>query len=380
VVGLTLNAAACNAAWGIDDLRFTRARPSADGGSGGTAGQGAAATGGEATGGGGAGGAGHTGGDGAGGAGGSAVNCAPGSVADCYTGPESTRNVGECHDGQWQCNESGTGYSACEQEVTPGVEICGNDYDEDCNGAAEAECLATDGLLVRYYIDEASTGQAPTALLDAAASPLALPISYSNALSYYEVAGNRGLYWDASGSGGVASVALDGTKVWTALHGARQATIEAVVDVEEAYSGGSSSVLRIGPAGSYTSELRLGVDTGELAICSISGSLDCGEWDVEYGTGRMVLHLVIDTDQQLVTNRARLYRNGVLQTPVTAPANPAAGTTLDLTGSALGLGNRPTGATSLRGGILYAALYSQVLSPSAISQNVDMLSVSDDRP
>ncbi|WP_437297123.1 SBBP repeat-containing protein [Sorangium sp. So ce426] len=73
---------------------------------------------------GGAGAAGGAGGAGAAGGGGSEP-CEP-----CYTGPESTRRVGECKDG---CLRGGT----CVDEVLPRTEACTKANDESCDGVAE---------------------------------------------------------------------------------------------------------------------------------------------------------------------------------------------------------------------------------------------------
>lgn len=78
-------------------------------------------------------GTGAAGSGGHGGAGGG-VSCEPGVTEPCYTGPEGTQDIGPCHGGTWTCNAQGNGYSACDGQVTPGVEINFSQGDEDCDG------------------------------------------------------------------------------------------------------------------------------------------------------------------------------------------------------------------------------------------------------
>jgi hypothetical protein len=61
--------------------------------------------------------------------------CEPGTVEDCYSGPEGTANVGMCKSGMRTCETSGQGWLECEGEMTPFGENCLTpDMDEDCDG------------------------------------------------------------------------------------------------------------------------------------------------------------------------------------------------------------------------------------------------------
>ena len=65
------------------------------------------------------------------------AECCPGKSRPCYSGPEGTRNVGVCQDGDQTCLKDGTWDSACDGEVTPaGGESC-NGLDDDCNGEVD---------------------------------------------------------------------------------------------------------------------------------------------------------------------------------------------------------------------------------------------------
>ena len=66
------------------------------------------------------------------GTGGSA--CEPSAMEDCYAGPADTEGIGICRAGTKTCDAEGLNYSACDGEISPGVETCASDQDEDCDG------------------------------------------------------------------------------------------------------------------------------------------------------------------------------------------------------------------------------------------------------
>jgi hypothetical protein len=66
--------------------------------------------------------------------------CEAGSVAACYDGPVGTVGVGACHGGTQVCNATGTGYDACDGDVVPGAEVCGDGLDNDCDGVVDDGC------------------------------------------------------------------------------------------------------------------------------------------------------------------------------------------------------------------------------------------------
>jgi MYXO-CTERM domain-containing protein len=63
-----------------------------------------------------------------------------GMKADCYTGPLSSKNVGICVGGQWQCTAVvGSGipsWGPCIGQILPGAEVC-NGLDDNCNGTVD---------------------------------------------------------------------------------------------------------------------------------------------------------------------------------------------------------------------------------------------------
>lgn len=52
----------------------------------------------------------------------------------CYTGPAGTATNTPCHPGVWACNR---GRWDCIKQQTPGVELCGDGLDNDCDGTAD---------------------------------------------------------------------------------------------------------------------------------------------------------------------------------------------------------------------------------------------------
>ena len=68
--------------------------------------------------------------------------CMLGDRRDCYIGDEREPDVGICRRGTQDCVPHGefTRWGDCLDQVTPVVEICGNDLDEDCNGIADDGC------------------------------------------------------------------------------------------------------------------------------------------------------------------------------------------------------------------------------------------------
>ncbi|HVV88289.1 MAG TPA: MopE-related protein [Kofleriaceae bacterium] len=62
--------------------------------------------------------------------------CHPGDSGACYDGPGGTNGTGACTGGTHTCDDSGH-WGACEGEVVPHGEICGNNVDDNCNGQVD---------------------------------------------------------------------------------------------------------------------------------------------------------------------------------------------------------------------------------------------------
>jgi pimeloyl-ACP methyl ester carboxylesterase len=64
--------------------------------------------------------------------------CKSGDERSCYTGPVGTKNVGACKEGKETCANNKWG--PCQGEVTPNPEVCGDNIDNNCNGAIDEGC------------------------------------------------------------------------------------------------------------------------------------------------------------------------------------------------------------------------------------------------
>lgn len=240
--------------------------------------------------------------------------------------------------------------------------------------------LVDDGLVARYYIDEADTGQTPTELVDHAPMPLNLAITYAPTMQFaVDAAGHRGLRFDLEGADGRASTAVDGSKLVGALQTSTTATIELVADVQ-GVTDVNSRIVYIGldaEAGrfSLTSDLptRLYLFGNDQELYA-SAAIDLP------GTGRCVVHAVLDTAQTDPLDRARIYVNGS-PLPNFDGTAPALDTPLDLgVGRHFVIGNREISGRTIRGMIYYTALYSTALSDVQVVQNALLLLESDDTP
>jgi hypothetical protein len=244
-------------------------------------------------------------------------------------------------------------------------------------GEGNPDPLVGRGLVVRYFIDEAASGTVPKTLLDSAPSPLPLTIFY-DAMSFDEVGGNRGLRWSAITQLGRVSAPIGGTKIQTELHGSKTGTIEVVVDVEATAKYGR--ICHIGYdilAGFFT--LRINTpDT--ISFNYHSGNNPAGTWPLDHAAaGRQVMHLVYDSTRSVPEDRARLFLDGKLQTPLggTNPVDPNDG--LNMPASAhFVIGNAEVGDRGIQGTVFYMALYSEALTDAELSQNATALLASDD--
>lgn len=239
------------------------------------------------------------------------------------------------------------------------------------------EGMVDEGLLARWWIDEAGSGQAPILLADSTASPMDLPLIYVGDMPVFVTTnGNIGLYWDSRGLDGRAMAPIAGSKIHTELGASGRATFELVVAMDDSVSQ-TSRLLHIGTAGS--DDFVIGAnDSSTLQVRWRNGPTMNFEttWD---GT-RQVVHVVVDTDQVSVVDRVRAYVGGIELVPA-SEAGPEQGITLPLDpGSSLVIGNRSDGQRSIEGAIHYTAIYLEPLDPAEIVLNVTTLKGDDDGP
>jgi hypothetical protein len=252
--------------------------------------------------------------------------------------------------------------------------------------------LVGDGLIVRYFLDEAASGQTPTMAVDAAPQPLALPLVYSkmggNNPVYVEQSGQRGLSWTKIELDGRATIPVDTTKIQSRLAGSTTATIEVVVEIDQVSADGSR-VSHIG-AGSEPGWLTLRSDDIQKAQTYWQGDKLAGAWDVDWvAEGRAVVHLVYDTAQADPAARVRLCLDGQ-QLPDAADTveHPTQNQTITIPATGMlmkpvhyTLGNRGEDVMrSFEDALFYAALYDVALSDGDIASNAALLGQDDDAP
>ncbi|KKK85923.1 hypothetical protein LCGC14_2768380 [marine sediment metagenome] len=247
--------------------------------------------------------------------------------------------------------------------------------------------LVDTGLLVRYYIDEAASGQGPAEVLDNSIAPdFDLAITYDTTdLNYNEISGNRGLENTNVDTDARAVKDINDTsdKVRDNIHGAQKATLEAVVRADSFNAGGGRCF-----------GINVGTTDGSFMLRGATSSF---QFAAEFGAGvnpqvyrtwtdgiasRSVFHVVVDTTQATADDRIKVYRDGTLITP-TVNDNPALNDTIELdAGSTMFMFNRGTVsfARSMDGVLFYAALYSSAFTSGNVTTNHNILTSDDDTP
>jgi hypothetical protein len=254
----------------------------------------------------------------------------------------------------------------------------GQDRSDGANKDASPR-LIDRGLVARYLIAEAASGSAPTALIDAAPSPLPLPITYSPNFQYTTVTGHRGIQWAAMAAHPARATApISGTKVAARLGGATTWTLEVVVDVQALSPPGGIDCRIITLANGTTTYGDAALVTSDLTHVNLFVNGVATTWAVTEASGRHVLHAVVDTAPVDPAQRAQLYVDGAPAT-LGGGAEPLQGETLTLAASeSLSIGNVDTGGRSFIGVEYYAALYDVALSPTEVAANASALGADDD--
>ena len=253
-----------------------------------------------------------------------------------------------------------------------------DDDDMDSSGGELPDGFVDEGLLVRYFLDEADSGTDEPEVADASmVDPLPLDISYSGGLPFFtEVDGNRGLMWDAPGEDGGPRVEILGTKIQD-LDGLTEATIEVVV-LLESVTEQASRLSHIG-AGSG-SDFTLSSSADDQVEFRLTGSTP-GVWSVPFSDGNpVVLTLLFDSEEGEGSDRVLLFVDGE---PVAASEYqaPPQGTTISLAPAGrYSIGNRGNGSRSIEGVLFYAAMYTVALDETQVAHNAEILLDDDDTP
>ena len=231
-------------------------------------------------------------------------------------------------------------------------------------------------LLARYWMEEASSGQGPTQLLDDQASPLNLPITYDGAnYSYTAPATGRGWTSTTNNNQGRATTLVDGTKIQTTLDGATAATIEIVVAID-ALNSSWSRLIHIGDNSDSGYFTLSSPNTTTLAFTSLVTNR--GQWNPGFDGTRAVFHLVYDSSEPTAGDRVRLYKNGTLLTSTGGTAPPLNETLSIPNGKYFAIANRELCCRSFDGAIYYAAVYDGALTAAEASTKSTALLALDD--
>ena len=247
-------------------------------------------------------------------------------------------------------------------------------------------------LLAEFWVDEAASGQVPTTLVDNAATPLNMPLTYVGSSPVWSdgTGGNRHLRFtgtDGTDTGG-GIVDTDGTKIDN-IHGSTQATLVAKYSMDDngctnngerifgISTGNSSSdgwfairervlrdTLQVNWAGQSTGAYAIGNGTPKCPIDTAA-----------------TVHWVVDTTQAVAADRVKAYIDGVAATvQVHSGALPAQNETIDLgTGTRrMFLGKPHNGIRTFRGRVWYAALYDSALSAATVASDATAINACDD--
>lgn len=244
--------------------------------------------------------------------------------------------------------------------------------------------LSDSGLLVRYYVDEATSGSAPAAVLDASgvADDFDLTIDYgSGNLAYTEAGGMAGLISSSeTGTQHARKTIVTSDKIQTALNGATAATLEVVVDVDSFNaSGGRIFGLQDRAGGNGIFMLRGSGTTWQFTINNAGGDTIA---DLPEGE-RIVLHIVMDTTLVDHVNRLMYSLNGGTLTGFNTIAGPSETLTVSNAHDLI-MFNRDSGSgpvdRSIVGTIYYAALYDEAFDQTRVNTHYSTLAADDDTP
>jgi hypothetical protein len=254
-------------------------------------------------------------------------------------------------------------------------------------------------LVARYYLNEATSGQNPANALDSAPSPYNLPIIYvGDTPTYITSSHGSGLTFPSGTKHYVGAISpfIAGSKIYSAVNGATNATLEVVVNVNQAMadaSYGTDPMQIFGVNRTDGEQDRLSFwwwGNGFWFDAEGAAEYPTDYWylkviwsQLSLSVGRFVFHCVFDSTASNADDRMQVYINGTRVTTIYERSNPPQNSTLYTNGSTdhLNLGGFSDYAAGLGGfidTIWYAALYSDSLSQSTIISQSALLLTNDD--
>lgn len=253
---------------------------------------------------------------------------------------------------------------------------------------ATSPLIEDSSLVVRYFLNEADSGQAPVEAYDSAADPLTLPLLYdtgSDEMRYCADGPNRGLCWNAVRGDSAGIIPVVGTKIQSRLNGGTAATVEVVVNIDDAHFWGSR-ILHIGQGGSQWGLSLIMHDNQSLSFRFDDKKFEA--WELTLSGGRHVIHAVADTTERDQSNRMAVYVDGTRRPLYTGTCLDNAPCELPVLNEQVNIsndmnftiGNSPSLTRSPQGAVYYAAVYDRALTSDEILSQTAKLMFSDDAP
>ena len=265
---------------------------------------------------------------------------------------------------------------------TPGGKADAGDVEiaEDPDAAPEdvepIPMLNDEGVIVRYFMNDLPASQV---VQDATSDPVNLSLTDPDqSLGFVTTNTHGGLEFGEISDDARASAMAENTKIQDMLDESRTGTIEIVVDVEATIDG--SRLSHIGDDRD-SGRFSLRAENEDTLSFYFNGS-ECASWDIDFaGTGRLVLHLVLDTSNLDGDERVILYVNGERRESENSNSLRL-GDVLDIDTNVddlyYVLGNREGGDRSFQGTFYYAAMYSTAMPPDVVEHNAAVLYATDD--
>lgn len=233
--------------------------------------------------------------------------------------------------------------------------------------------------LLAYKFNEASSGTAPTAILDSSAgTALNATITYGVSGAWTSIAAGRGLNY--GGTATSVSGSLSGTKVQTALAGSTAVTVEWCIDSALSATTYDSYLEIVDGSSTHVISMTINHSQGGLIFSAAEGAFpnDCLIKCTIPTSGVLVIHVVVDSTQATAGNRVKVYVNGSLQS-ITIVDQIGLNAALDagFTWSTATLTMGAVGAAPL--GITYEGfIYASALNSTEVSAHATAIAANND--
>lgn len=310
--------------------------------------------------------------------------------ADSVLGESTGMGLGTTDSSTGELAESGASSATTATTTTSGVELTTSQsdpstttatssasYDPPSSSTGDSETLSDDGLVARYFLDEAADGTAPMLALDSADEPVDLPLSYGDrSLRYVSAFGHRGLAFDLAGADDGARAPIAGSK-FEGIEGVTALTFEVVVRLDDSINS-ASRIVHFG-----------GTDSGIATLSSRNpdqlqfawNDNVVREWDYSaFSDGAAhVVHVITDTNAVNDASRFRLLVDGNELPPTEVTAVAPGEAAFVPQGAIFALGNRNQDR-AMQGILFYAAIYGLAFPDATVAAHVPALLGSDDSP